>query len=188
MRQVKMKLIIDILGLIDFYKDDNNSAWGTDINKPCKADSFCSFIASNSSFTSSSGSIHIWERDCTFTWEIFTLNDEPLYLYINGEENLIIMEMVQIVKGKEHPDKLDWEKIFFLNEKVKVDPDSGKLIITEKDTEQEAYIFEITTINSIQANHNLTYSIEFTFHDGSTKRYGVIDPFIKIRSDDEPEP
>ncbi len=185
MAQVKMKIIIDVQGLIDFYKDDFNANWGTIKENPCKADSFCNFIASNSTFAGSSGSIHIWKQDRIYTWEIHSLNNETIYLSIDGDENKIIMGMVQKLEGNVYPKQIDWEKLFVWNDDyLSVNEETGELQISERDKEHESYIFEITTKKIIDKVYNLTYSIRFSFLDGSTTRYGIIDPFISVRSDD----
>jgi hypothetical protein len=176
-----LNIIIDVTGLKDFHKDDNNPEWGKYSDKPCKADSFCVLMANDSTFTGSTGRILILEQGSEYIWKISALNNETLTLSHNGE-NRIELEMVQN-RTK------DWNEIFELDAYHKVE--GAQLIIKEVNSGSQTFNLKTVTPTSSQTEINyikFTYSIKFTFFDPDdttqTPRFGIIDPFISVRSDD----
>jgi hypothetical protein len=197
MKEVTLNTSIDIESLIDFYKDANNEKWGNP-EYPCNADSFSILTASNSTFTGPDGRILIMEQDCRYTWQVRILNETSdnwsLTLNNDGVKNIITMEMVQKEKDKSYPDQKEWEKLFVWDNNLDVDQ-NGRLRLSEEEEKENKMTFVITTqpssISREDINYaKLSYSINFKFTDYEGKaRYGNIDPFIKVRSDDPvPQP
>lgn len=193
---LKLYSIIDIKSLIDFYKDDNDPDWGIDPDNPCKADSFYKFIASDCFFTGSTGNIPVLEQDCVYKWEVYGFNGKLFTLKsIGGESNNVIV-LEKVKKG----DSKEWEDIFELGDNC--GKTNGKLIMYESKKDEGIITIKtkpkpkpelnpgVTSSPPSDAKFiNLSYTINFMFKDlDGKKRYGRIDPFIKIRSDDDPEP
>lgn len=183
LKQVNLYTIIDIKGLINFYKDSNNLYWGS-FKNPCKADSFFKIKAPDCSFYNLNERIPFLEMETEYNLMISALYDKSGF---STQNNKIYMEMVHVLKGKNEPEKGDWENIFNLVENYSIE--NGMLLI-ENSSKGNGCLFKIKTKKQ---NHkktkttNLSYAFKFTFFDDENqKRHGIIDPFIIVRSDDLP--
>jgi hypothetical protein len=174
MAQTTLNTIIDINGLIDFYKDDLNPEWGT-IEIPCNADPFYKLMSSHCNFIGQDLKIPILEPKSEYVWRLQYLDEE--YPLVKGD----VSPEVNIILEKS-PQQIAWDKIFILNEHFSED-DKGRLLVSETST--HSFIFK--TQSDIKKNMNLSYSIKFSFFGGDKIRYGKIDPFIIVRSDDVPD-
>lgn len=174
-KPVRMHTIIDINGLNKFYGD---SYFGKESKPKCNADSFSKFMASEGSFSGLDGNVFNWEKNCVYTWEVYTLNKEPLTLKIGNEENLICLKMIC---NKEVPTEDDWKQIIKFDDNIDYNTSDGTLHVKASTSVTTMSTFIIKTTESIKQNINLTYSIEFSFGE---ERHGKIDPFIEVRSDD----
>ncbi len=176
-----MRIIIDVNGLINFYKDNNNPDWG-DYASPCIADSFCKLMASECSFTGPTGSIINWGHTSEYVFKILVLDSEiveSVEVENQVDDCKVIMEMVQKLEGHRQPEQSDWEEIFVFDAESKLSVDAdGRLLISETEPD----VLKIKTQPTIHKDHNLIYSIKFRFKDqNQIYRYGKIDPFIKVR-------